>query len=101
MEHLIPRIPFVEYDLANGLHVILSQSSHVPLVVVNLWYHVGSKDENPKRTGFAHLFEHMMFQGSKNIGKAEHFRLISGAGGTLNGTTWVDRTNYFETAASP
>ncbi len=93
-------IPFVEYDLDNGLHVILSQSEAVPLVVTNLWYHVGSKDEHPSRTGFAHLFEHMMFQGSRNIGKAEHFKYIQRSGGLLNATTSVDRTNYFETLPS-
>jgi zinc protease len=93
-------IPFVEYDLDNGLHVILSRSSTVPLVVVNLWYHVGSKDEDPMRTGFAHLFEHMMFQGSANVGKAEHFKYVQSVGGSLNATTNVDRTNYFETLPS-
>ena len=95
-----PKIPFVEYDLDNGMHVILSHSETVPLVVTNLWYHVGSKDEHPSRTGFAHLFEHMMFQGSKNIGKTEHFKYIQRCGGSLNATTSVDRTNYFETVPS-
>ncbi|HWF45263.1 MAG TPA: pitrilysin family protein, partial [Candidatus Kapabacteria bacterium] len=90
-------IPFVEYDLDNGMHVILSRSQRVPLVVTNLWYRVGSKDDPPSRTGFAHLFEHMMFQGSKHIGKAAHFSFIQRAGGSLNATTNVDRTNYFET----
>jgi zinc protease len=93
-------IPFTEYDLANGLHVILSPSRQVPLVVTNLWYHVGSKDDPPMRTGFAHLFEHMMFQGSKNVGKAEHFKYVQSVGGLLNATTSVDRTNYFETVPS-
>lgn len=91
---------FEEYDLPNGLHVILSPSHTVPLVSVNLWYHIGSKDEDPKRTGFAHLFEHMMFQGSRHVKKAEHFRYVQNAGGTLNATTNQDRTNYFETLPS-
>jgi zinc protease len=90
-------IPFVEYDLENGLHVILARSDRAPIVMTNLWYHIGSKDENPSRTGFAHLFEHMMFQGSRNVGKTEHFKYIQQAGGVLNATTSVDRTNYFQT----
>jgi zinc protease len=93
-------IPFTEYDLANGLHVILSPNKLVPLVVTNLWYHVGAKDDPPMRTGFAHLFEHMMFQGSKNVPKAAHFKYIQSAGGLLNATTSTDRTNYFETLPS-
>ncbi len=93
-------LPFSEYDLDNGLHVILAPCHHVPIVVTNLWYHVGAKDDPPMRTGFAHLFEHMMFQGSKNIQKAEHFKYVLGAGGALNATTNVDRTNYFETLPS-
>jgi zinc protease len=91
---------FTEYDLDNGLHVILAPSHHVPIVVTNLWYHVGAKDDPLMRTGFAHLFEHMMFQGSENIQKAEHFKYVLGAGGALNATTNVDRTNYFETLPS-
>src|ERR1017187_7456933 len=93
-------IPIAEYDLDNGLHVILAPSQNVPIVVTNLWYHVGSKDDPPSRTGFAHLFEHMMFQGSQNVRKAEHFKYVLGAGGALNATTSVDRTNYFETLQS-
>lgn len=95
-----PVLQFEEYDLPNGLHVILCPSHTVPLVSLNLWYHVGSKDEDPTRTGFAHLFEHMMFQGSQNIKKAEHFRHVQNVGGTLNATTNQDRTNYFETLPS-
>lgn len=95
-----PKISFTEYDLENGLHVILAPSHRVQLVVANLWYHVGSKDDPPSRTGFAHLFEHMMFQGSKHVGKAEHFKYVLSAGGLLNATTNVDRTNYFETLPS-
>jgi len=90
-------IPFTEYDLDNGLHVILSPSHNVPLVVTNLWYHVGAKDDPPARTGFAHLFEHMMFQGSRNVGKAEHLKYVQRAGGNLNASTNLDRTNYFQT----
>ncbi len=90
-------IDFVEYDLANGLHVILSKDKTNPIVCVDIWYHVGSKDEKMNKTGFAHLFEHMMFQGSQNVGKTEHFKYVQGAGGTLNGSTTQDRTNYFET----
>ena len=89
-------IAFTEYDLPNGLHVILSPSVEQPIVAVNLWYHVGSKDEDPSRTGFAHLFEHLMFQGSAHVAKAEHFKYIQNAGGTLNASTSFDRTNYFE-----
>jgi hypothetical protein len=88
------------YRLANGLNVILSRDTSVPVVAVNLWYHVGSGDERPGRTGFAHLFEHMMFQGSQNVGDDEHFRLIQEAGGTLNGSTNSDRTNYFQAVPS-
>ncbi len=98
--HQAYEMPFTEYDLDNGLHVILAPCHHVPIVVTNLWYHVGAKDDPPARTGFAHLFEHMMFQGSKNIQKAEHFKYVLGAGGALNATTNVDRTNYFETLPS-
>ncbi len=93
-------IPFTEYDLDNGMHVILAPSHQVPIVVTNLWYHVGSKDDPPSRTGFAHLFEHMMFQGSKNVPKGGHFKSVLGAGGALNASTNVDRTNYFETLPS-
>lgn len=94
------RIDFLEFDLDNGLHVILHQDNSNPLVSINIWYHVGSKDEDPGHTGFAHLFEHMMFQGSRNIAKAEHFKYIHEAGGMLNGSTDQDRTNYFETVPS-
>ncbi|MCI0448971.1 MAG: insulinase family protein [Chlorobi bacterium] len=94
------KVEFEEFDLDNGLHVILHKDGTNPIVSVNLWYHVGAKDEDSNRTGFAHLFEHMMFQGSENVGKAQHFEYIQKAGGTLNGTTNQDRTNYFETAPS-
>ncbi|KXK56767.1 MAG: processing peptidase [Chlorobi bacterium OLB5] len=94
------QIDFKEYDLKNGLHVILYKDNTNPIVSVNIWYHVGAKDEDSGRTGFAHLFEHMMFQGSANIGKTEHFNYIQKAGGTLNGTTNQDRTNYFASVPS-
>jgi zinc protease len=94
------KIPFTEYDLLNGLHVILSPSKAQPIVAVNLWYHVGSKDEDPSRTGFAHLFEHLMFLGSENVGNTEHFKYIQNAGGTLNASTSCDRTNYYESLPS-
>jgi zinc protease len=88
------------YRLPNGLRVTLSEDHTAPLVAVNLWYHVGSANERHGRTGFAHLFEHMLFQGSANVGANEHFELVQRAGGTLNGSTWMDRTNYFETVPS-
>lgn len=94
------RIPIETFTLENGLRVTLSRDSTAPIVAVNLWYHVGSANERPGRTGFAHLFEHMLFQGSENVGANEHFELVQRAGGTLNGSTWLDRTNYFETVPS-
>jgi predicted Zn-dependent peptidase len=94
------KVEFEEFDLDNGLHVILHKDDANPIVSLDVWYHVGAKDEDSGRTGFAHLFEHMMFQGSENVGKAQHFEYIQKAGGTLNGTTNLDRTNYFETAPS-
>ena len=94
----IPRVPFEKYTLSNGLDVILSQNPRLPMVAVNLWYHVGPANEEPGRTGFAHLFEHMMFQSSKHVPEDSHFRLLEAAGASnLNGTTDFDRTNYFET----
>jgi zinc protease len=94
------RIPIETFRLSNGLFVVLSEDHTAPIVAVNLWYHVGSANERPGRTGFAHLFEHMLFQGSANVGANEHFELIQRAGGTLNGSTWLDRTNYYETVPS-
>jgi zinc protease len=88
---------FEEYDLDNGMHVILHEDHHAPIVAVNLWYHVGSKNERDGKTGFAHLFEHMMFQGSANVPANGHFAMVQEAGGTLNGSTSFDRTNYYET----
>lgn len=94
------QLPIECYTLANGLRVTLSEDHTAPIVGVNLWYHVGSANERPGRTGFAHLFEHMLFQGSADVGANEHFELIQRAGGTLNGSTWIDRTNYFEVVPS-
>jgi predicted Zn-dependent peptidase len=94
------RIPIDTLTLPNGLRVTLSEDHTAPVVAVNLWYHVGSANERAGRTGFAHLFEHMLFQGSANVGANEHFELVQRAGGTLNGSTWLDRTNYFETVPS-
>src|SRR5581483_10246504 len=94
------RIPIETFTLPNGLRITLSEDHTAPIVAVNLWYHVGSANEREGRTGFAHLFEHMLFQGSENVGSNEHFELIQRAGGTLNGSTWLDRTNYYETVPS-
>lgn len=93
-------IPIETFRLDNGLFVTLSEDHTAPIVAVNLWYHVGSANERAGRTGFAHLFEHMLFQGSEHVGANEHFELVQRAGGTLNGSTWLDRTNYFETVPS-
>ncbi|MFN2483877.1 MAG: M16 family metallopeptidase [Candidatus Limnocylindria bacterium] len=93
-------VPFEQERLDNGLRVVLSHDDSAPTVAVNLWYDVGSKHERPGKTGFAHLFEHMMFQGSENVTKAEHMSLVQAAGGTLNASTWLDRTNYYETLPS-
>jgi len=84
----------------NGLELVLYKDNSIPLVSVNIWYKVGSANEHPGKTGFAHLFEHMMFQGSENVPKEKHFRYVQEAGGTLNGSTSLDRTNYYETLPS-
>jgi len=89
--------PIKQFTLRNGLRVVLSPDSAVPVVSIALYYDVGSRNEKFGRTGFAHLFEHMMFQGSENVPKAAHFQYIFNAGGTMNGTTSTERTNYFET----
>jgi predicted Zn-dependent peptidase len=95
------KIPFVKYALPNGLEVILSQDQSIPLVHVQVWYHVGSKDEQPGKTGFAHLFEHMMFQGSRDIPEDTWFKKLDAVGGFgINGTTNTERTNYFESVPS-
>ena len=94
-------IPHEKYTLPNGMEVILSVDRKLPIVAVNIWYHVGAYHEQPGRTGFAHLFEHMMFQGSKNVADDVHISMLEQLGGTdLNGTTSFDRTNYFETVPS-
>lgn len=90
------KIDFVEYDLDNGLHVILHKDSATPIVAVSVMYHVGSKNEKPDRTGFAHFFEHLLFEGSENIGRGEYDSYVEEAGGTLNANTSNDRTFYFE-----
>ncbi len=94
------QIPLESFALDNGLRVTISVDRTAPIVAVNLWYHVGSANERTGRTGFAHLFEHMLFQGSEHVAANEHFELVQRAGGTLNGSTWFDRTNYFETIPS-
>lgn len=96
----VPAIEFSDNRLANGLRVIVAEDHLAPVVAVNIWYDVGSKHEVEGKTGFAHLFEHVMFQGSAHLKKAEHIALVQAAGGTMNGTTWLDRTNYFETVPS-
>ena len=93
-------IPFERHTLDNGLRVVLSPDRGVGVVATNIWYGVGSRNEPEGRTGFAHLFEHMMFQGSAHVPKNGHFELIERVGGVLNATTWFDRTNYFETVPS-
>jgi len=94
------RIAFEQFTLPNGLRVIYSEDHSTPVVSVDVWYEVGSRNERPGRSGFAHLFEHMMFQGSAHIKKAEHNKLIERAGGDFNGSTAEDRTNYWETVPS-
>lgn len=93
-------IHYEKYQLANGLTVILHQDNSDPLVHVDMTYHVGSARELPGKTGFAHFFEHMMFQGSQHVADEQHFKIVIDAGGTLNGTTNRDRTNYFQTVPS-
>jgi zinc protease len=92
----VPHLDFTDQRLSNGLRVIIAPDHSAPVFAIAVTYHVGSHNERPGRTGFAHLFEHMMFQGSKNVGKGEHMILIENNGGDLNGTTNEDRTNYFE-----
>ena len=89
-------IPYKKYKLANGLEIILYANNSLPFTAVNLWYRAGSANEIAGKTGLAHLFEHMMFQGSKNVAKEMHFKYIQEAGGSLNASTSFDRTNYFE-----
>ena len=92
--------PIASTRLDNGLRVVVSEDRSAPVICVNLWYDVGSRHEPPGQTGFAHLFEHLMFEGSAHVAKTEHMRLVQGNGGSLNATTNPDRTNYFETMPS-
>lgn len=94
------RINFTQYDLPNGLHVILHEDHATPIVAVTVLYHVGSKNEDPNRTGFAHFFEHLMFEGSENIKRGEFMKMVQHAGGTLNANTTFDRTFYYEVLPS-
>ena len=96
----VPTVRYTDERLPNGLRLVISEDHLVPVVAVNIWYDVGSKHEQPGKTGFAHLFEHVMFQGSRHVAKAEHIALVQAAGGSMNGTTWLDRTNYYETMPS-
>lgn len=96
----ILNIDYEKYKLKNGLEVILYKDSSLPLVAANIWYKAGSANERKGKTGIAHLFEHMMFQGSENVPKEMHFKYIQEAGGSLNGSTSFDRTNYFEKVPS-
>lgn len=89
-------VEFEEYDLDNGLHVILHQDNSAPVVTTSVMYHVGAKDEDPERTGFAHFFEHLLFEGTKNIKRGEWFTIVSSNGGTNNANTTDDRTYYYE-----
>jgi len=92
----LPDISFEKFTLSNGLDVILHEDHTTPVVAVNIWYHVGSRNEKPGRTGFAHLFEHMMFQGSENYDD-DYFKPLQKIGAKVNGSTTEDRTNYWET----
>src|ERR1700723_2809436 len=97
----LPALAYEKYTLANGLEVILSENHRLPLVAVNIWYHVGPANERAGRTGFAHLFEHMMFEGSQHVGAKAHIRYLAAAGATgINASPSFDRTNYFETLPS-
>jgi zinc protease len=96
----VSQIKFTEYDLPNGLHVILHEDHSTPIVAVTVLYHVGSKNEDPARTGFAHFFEHLMFEGSDNIKRGEYMKLIQNAGGQMNANTSFDRTFYYEVIPS-
>lgn len=93
----LPRAPIEQFTLENGLRIVMNPDASVPVIAVAVYYDTGSRNEKPGRTGFAHLFEHMMFQGSENLPKGAHFQHIFNNGGTMNGTTTTERTNYFET----
>ncbi|MCX8486995.1 MAG: insulinase family protein, partial [Crocinitomicaceae bacterium] len=90
------KIDYISYDLPNGLHVIIHEEHATPIIAVSVLYHVGSKNENNDRTGFAHFFEHLLFEGSANIGRGEYSELVEKNGGTLNANTSQDRTYYYE-----
>ncbi len=90
------KVAFEEFDLDNGLHVVLHQDNSAPVIITSVMYHVGAKDEQPNRTGFAHFFEHLLFEGTKNIGKGEWFKLVTANGGQNNANTSDDRTYYYE-----
>ena len=90
------KVAFEEFTLDNGLHVILHQDKSAPVIITSVMYHVGTKNENPNRTGFAHFFEHLLFEGTENIGRGEWMKIVSGNGGTNNANTSVDRTYYYE-----
>ena len=94
------RVSYESFALPNGLRVVYSEDHSTPIATVDLWYRVGSRNERPGRGGFAHLFEHLMFQGSAHVKKAEHFQLIERAGGSSNASTHDDYTNYYETVPS-
>jgi zinc protease len=95
-----PKLAFTAHTLSNGLQLILLEEHSVPVIDLQVWYHVGSKDERPGRTGFAHLFEHLMFKGSAHVGPDEHSRIIEAVGGFDNAETNDDTTNFFETFPS-
>src|SRR6478609_6832754 len=90
------KVAFEEYNLDNGLHVILHNDSSAPVIITSVMYHVGAKDENPDRTGFAHFFEHLLFEGTQNIQRGEWFKIVTSNGGTNNANTSDDRTYYYE-----
>ncbi|HEX8832427.1 MAG TPA: insulinase family protein, partial [Longimicrobium sp.] len=94
------QIPIERYELDNGLKVVLSEDHTTPVVALNIWYNVGSRNESPGRTGLAHLFEHMMFQGTLHVAETGHIAHVERAGGSLNASTWLDRTNYYDTVPS-
>jgi predicted Zn-dependent peptidase len=94
------QIPIERYELPNGMRVVLSEDHTNPVVALNIWYNVGSRNERPGRTGLAHLFEHMMFQGSQHVPETGHIAQVERAGGSLNASTWLDRTNYYDTVPS-
>src|SRR5271167_1707236 len=95
-----PKLDFTTHTLANGLQIILLENHTVPVIDLQVWYHVGGKDELPGHTGFAHLFEHLMFKGSAHVGPDEHSRIIEASGGFDNASTYDDYTNFFETFPS-